>query len=127
MDLHDTQSWLHDLAGELSVLFQKLPGSAVVVRYVKNSHQNDPIRSCIELFLLLFALRYLFAQSYSTKTSGYVKLTEQVGKSKRVWLDAPNFLQEVDELVEEWTPEPLVAEQTSFEEAENEKRPIIAG
>jgi hypothetical protein len=32
---------------------------------------------------------------------------------------------EIDELVEDWTPEPLVAPQTSFEEAENEKRPVI--
>lgn len=38
-----------------------------------------------------------------------------------------NNLQEVDELVDEWTPEPLVAPQTSFEEAENEKIPVIVG
>ena len=36
-------------------------------------------------------------------------------------------LQEVDELVDEWTPEPLIAPQTSFEEAENEKTPVIVG
>jgi hypothetical protein len=35
--------------------------------------------------------------------------------------------QEIDELVEDWTPEPLVAPQTSFEEAENEKHPVIVG
>ncbi len=35
--------------------------------------------------------------------------------------------QEVDELVEDWTPEPLVAPLTPFEVAENERRPIIAG
>lgn len=34
---------------------------------------------------------------------------------------------EIDELVEDWTPEPLVAPQTPFEEAENEKRPVIVG
>jgi hypothetical protein len=34
---------------------------------------------------------------------------------------------EIDDLVEEWTPEPLVAPQTAFEEAENEKLPIIVG
>lgn len=38
-----------------------------------------------------------------------------------------NHRQEVDELVDDWTPEPLVAAQTSFEEAENEKRPVIVG
>ncbi len=35
--------------------------------------------------------------------------------------------EEIDELVDEWTPEPLVAPQTPFEEAENEKRPVIVG
>lgn len=37
------------------------------------------------------------------------------------------FSQEVDELVEDWTPEPLVAPLDAFEEAENEKRPVIVG
>jgi hypothetical protein len=35
--------------------------------------------------------------------------------------------QEIDELVEDWTPEPLAAPVTAFEEAENEKRPVIVG
>jgi serine palmitoyltransferase len=29
--------------------------------------------------------------------------------------------------VEDWTPEPLVAAPTSFEELDNEKRPVIVG
>ena len=36
-------------------------------------------------------------------------------------------VQEIDDLVDEWTPEPLVAPQTAFEEAENEKLPVIVG
>jgi len=35
--------------------------------------------------------------------------------------------QEIDDLVDEWTPEPLVAKSTPFEEAELEKRPVIVG
>lgn len=35
--------------------------------------------------------------------------------------------QEIDDLVDEWTPEPLVAKTTPFEEAELEKRPVIVG
>jgi len=35
--------------------------------------------------------------------------------------------QEIDELVDDWTPEPLVAAQTASQEAENEKRPVIVG
>lgn len=37
------------------------------------------------------------------------------------------LVQEIDDLVEEWQPEPLVAPQTAFEEAEMEKLPIIVG
>lgn len=36
-------------------------------------------------------------------------------------------MQEIDELVEDWTPEPLVAHPSEFEAAENEKRPVIIG
>jgi len=35
--------------------------------------------------------------------------------------------QEIDELVGDWTPEPLIAGQTSFEETELEKRPVVVG
>ena len=35
--------------------------------------------------------------------------------------------QEIDDLVDEWTPEPLVSKSTPFEEAELEKRPVIVG
>jgi serine palmitoyltransferase len=35
--------------------------------------------------------------------------------------------QEIDELVADWTPEPLVTAPTQFEELENEKRPVIVG
>jgi len=35
--------------------------------------------------------------------------------------------QEIDDLVDEWTPEPLVAPLTAFEDAENEKTPVIVG
>ncbi|KAK4995808.1 hypothetical protein LTR28_000398, partial [Elasticomyces elasticus] len=90
---------------------QRVPGSAIALRYIKSSYQNDPVRSAVELFLFLFAVRYLLAPTYSTLKSAHVPLTED----------------EIDELVEDWTPEPLVAAQTTFEEAENEKRPIIVG
>ena len=36
-------------------------------------------------------------------------------------------IQEIDDLVEDWTPEPLVAKPTVFEEADIEKRPVIVG
>lgn len=37
------------------------------------------------------------------------------------------MMQEIDELVDEWVPEPLVARRTAMEELEAERLPIIAG
>lgn len=36
-------------------------------------------------------------------------------------------VKEIDDLVEDWTPEPLVTKATTFEEADIEKRPVIVG
>ena len=78
MDLYDAQSWLADILNELSIQFQKVPGSAIFARYVKSSYQDDPVRSAVELFLFLFAVRYLLAPKYSTQKKSYVKLTDEV-------------------------------------------------
>lgn len=91
--------------------FHKIPGSAIVLRYIRSSYQNDPIRSLVELFLFIFAVRYLLAPTYSTKKTKNVPLTEN----------------EVDELVEDWTPEPLAGEETDFERLQNDKLPVITG
>ncbi|KAF8544871.1 pyridoxal phosphate-dependent transferase [Trichophaea hybrida] len=110
MDLHHALVLLDSTVDEVSTQFRRVPGSAILLRYVKNSYQNDPIRSVVELCLFLFAVRYLLAPRYSTKKKS-MDLTEE----------------EIDELVEEWTPEPLVALPTELEVLEEERRPIIAG
>ena len=128
MDIYDAHAWLLRAQDNFSELFQKLPGSAMFLRYVKNSYQDDPIRSAIELFLLLFALRYLLAPAYSTQKKSYVKLSDQVWPpSVDRAMRTTHSSQEIDELVEDWTPEPLVAPLTAFEDAETEKKPVIAG
>lgn len=111
MDLHEIQAQATVLLREASHAFQKVPGSAVLIRYVQASYQNDPIRSIFELFLLIFFIRYLLSPSYSTNDSNYVKLSEA----------------EIEELIDEWQPEPLVGEQTPFEELETENLPVIVG
>jgi hypothetical protein len=78
MDLHEVQSHLNQWLDEAVVVFQKVPGSAVLIRYVRSSYQNDPVRSAIELVLFIFFIRYLLAPSYSTSKQNYVKLTEDV-------------------------------------------------
>lgn len=111
MDLHEIQ---HQLAGwldEATYAFQKVPGSAVLIRYVRSSYQNDPVRSAIELVLVIFFIRYLLSPSYSTSKQNLIKLRED----------------EIEELVDEWVPEPLVGPQTALEEVEAEKLPVIVG
>lgn len=110
MDSSEAQHIVTVFLQELVNQFHRLPGSAIFIRYVKSSYQNDPVRSAVELFLFLFAVRYLLAPKYSTKP-GLVKLSEE----------------EIDDLVEEWTPEPLVGTSTALEEIEVEKRPVIVG
>jgi hypothetical protein len=78
MDLHEVQSHLNEWLQEAAVTFQKVPGSAVLIRYVRSSYQNDPVRSAIELVLFIFFIRYLLAPSYSTSKQNFVKLTEDV-------------------------------------------------
>ncbi|KAL1891154.1 serine palmitoyltransferase component [Sporothrix stenoceras] len=108
----------YELPGQVTVwldaasnTFQRVPGSAVLIRYVRSSYQNDPVRSAIELILVIFFIRYLLSPSYSTSKQNFIKLSED----------------EIDELVDEWTPEPLVAPLTAIEEMETESLPIVVG
>lgn len=76
MDLQETQNTLVRLFNDANVQFHKMPGSAIILRYIKSSYQDDPVRSAIELFLFLFAVRYMLSPSYSTQKK--VQLTEAV-------------------------------------------------
>ncbi|KAF8477101.1 pyridoxal phosphate-dependent transferase [Kalaharituber pfeilii] len=111
MDIQDAYQLVNRTIVEFSTQFRRVPGSAILLRYIKSNYQNDPVRSAIELFLFLFAVRYLLAPKYSTRKENYVKLRED----------------EIDELIEEWQPEPLVAEPTDLEQVDLERTPTIAG
>lgn len=89
----------------------KLPGSSILLRYIKSSYQNDPIRSLFEALLVLFAIRYFLASKYSTSKDNAVVLEEY----------------EIDELVAEWEPEPLVKPLDDSEKWKLEKIPVIFG
>ncbi|PGH26571.1 hypothetical protein AJ80_01700 [Polytolypa hystricis UAMH7299] len=110
MDIQDTLRLCLDYLHLLSDQFHRVPGSAIFLRYVKSSYQNDPVRSAVELFLFLFAVRYLLAPKYSTKPN-FVPLSEG----------------EIDDLVEDWAPEPLVPEASPQDEAEVDRRVVLAG
>jgi hypothetical protein len=50
---------------EITNRFQKVPGSAMLIRYIQSSYQDDPVRSAIELILVIFFIRYLLAPSWT--------------------------------------------------------------
>lgn len=79
MDIEDIRHYLDQIQELAGCYVQKIPGSAIALRYIKSSYQNDPVRSAVELFLFLFAVRYLLAPSYSVpKHKGYVDLADDV-------------------------------------------------
>lgn len=86
-----------------------IPGSSILIRYIASSYQDDPARSVLELFLLLFAVRYFLASKYSVSKQNYVRLTED----------------EVDELVAEWEPEPLVKPISQHQKRILDSIPVI--
>jgi serine palmitoyltransferase len=77
MDLHEAQGAVVRVMHDVNEQFHKMPGSAIILRYIKSSYQDDPVRSAIELFLFLFAVRYLLAPTYATGKRK-VELSEQV-------------------------------------------------
>lgn len=88
----------------------KIPGSTYLGRYIVKSHQNDPARTIFEILLFLFALRYFFASKQSYSKRDYVQLSDA----------------EVEELIEEWQPEPLVKPMTAEEEMLLEEVPVLS-
>jgi 1,3-beta-glucan synthase len=79
MEFQDAQKFVVRSINDITNTFQKVPGSAMLVRYIQSSYQDDPVRSAIELILVIFFVRYLLAPSYSTHNGNFVKLTEEVG------------------------------------------------
>jgi hypothetical protein len=76
MDLHEVQNATVRFLNDANAYLERIPGSSIAVRYIKSSYQNDPVRSAVELFLFLFAVRYLLAPKYSTQKK--VHLTDAV-------------------------------------------------
>ncbi|KAG0690852.1 serine palmitoyltransferase component [Pichia californica] len=96
---------------QLVELLMKLPGGALIINYIKASHKNDPWRTVLEVLLALFAVKYFLASRYSQDERDKMVL------SKR----------ETDELIEEWTPEPIVLDVSNEEHWQLETNPLIKG
>ncbi|KAI0316890.1 serine palmitoyltransferase [Amylostereum chailletii] len=120
MDGHNSTSTLEPLFiflqysfTQLEATFYKLPGSHVVARYVKSSHQNDPGRTVLEILLFFFLVRTVLQRRTRADSGGkhFIQFSEK----------------EIDELVEEWTPEPLGKPLSPSEEADLASVPVITG
>ncbi len=110
--------------------FLRLPGSAVLVRYIKSSHQNDPGRTLLEIILIIFAIRTLVQSRTRSDPSGhnFVQLSEKVRERLQVLsLGLTSGLQEIDELVDEWTPDPLTDPLSEKDKAELASIPVVQG
>lgn len=89
----------------------RLPGGPIVLRYIKSSYQNDPVRSLFELALFLFAVKYFLSLKKKENKNEVVKFLKR----------------EIDELCAEWEPEPLVEAVSSKEKWQLKAIPTIVG
>jgi len=78
MEFQDAQKLVERSMRDITNTFQKVPGSAMLIRYIQSSYQDDPVRSAIELILVIFFVRYLLAPSYATHNNNFVTLSEEV-------------------------------------------------
>lgn len=96
---------------ETTNLLSKFPGGEFIINYIKASHKNDPWRTLLEALLALFAIKYFLASRYSQDERDKMLLTKK----------------EVEELIDEWEPAPLVPEVRDDERWQLETNPLIEG
>ncbi|GCE97653.1 serine palmitoyltransferase component [Zygosaccharomyces mellis] len=78
----------------LNLVLLQIPGGDFLIHYVRKSHQDDPYRTFVEIVLILYGIYY------------YLSKPQQ---KKGLQSNRPNLSsQEVDDLIEDWQPEPIV-------------------
>lgn len=90
--------------------FEQIPGGLIIVRYIRSSYKDDPLRSLFEFALFLFAIKYFLSLKSKENKSEIVKFSPR----------------EVDELIDDWEPEPIV-EPVGPEEAWRLKENVVKG
>ncbi|EGF82407.1 hypothetical protein BATDEDRAFT_9831 [Batrachochytrium dendrobatidis JAM81] len=91
-------------------LYASIPGSQILYRYIKASYQDDPFRTLLEAGLILFMVWYFVAKRYQPGQRAEVELTEK----------------EIQDLIDEWEPEPLTPKLTKFQTDELAKTPVFS-
>ncbi|KAI8644539.1 pyridoxal phosphate-dependent transferase [Parasitella parasitica] len=108
--VHDHAIFINSTVNSVYELIVAIPGSHLAINYLKNAYQDDPFRIALELFLVFFAIKYMLSKKYKPNDNN-VQLT----------------IKEVDDLVEDWQPEPLAPKLTSYDRFNLEKTPLIVG
>ncbi|ODV81190.1 serine palmitoyltransferase component [Suhomyces tanzawaensis NRRL Y-17324] len=90
---------------------EKIPGGQIILRYIKSSYKNDPIRSLFELALFIFACHYFLSSKKKENKADIVRFSPK----------------EIDELCKEWEPEPLVEAIQPLEKWQLKSVPEIVG
>jgi hypothetical protein len=69
----------------LSTAFHKIPGSPIIIRYIRSSYQNDPWRSLLEVLLVAFALRTVLKGRTrgDGQSKSFIKFSDKVSQAKR--------------------------------------------
>ncbi|KAF5382843.1 hypothetical protein D9757_007320 [Collybiopsis confluens] len=94
--------------------FYRLPGSGIIERYIRSSHQNDPGRTFLEIIILFLVVGTLLqSRTRADRNNGknFIEFTDK----------------EIDELVDDWVPEPLSKPLSEIEAAELAAVPVVAG
>ncbi|OBA22050.1 PLP-dependent transferase [Metschnikowia bicuspidata var. bicuspidata NRRL YB-4993] len=73
-------------------LLENVPGGLIVSRYIKSSYKDDPLRSLFEFALFIFAVHYFLSSKKKENKAEIVTFSQK----------------EIDELIDEWDPAPLV-------------------
>ena len=78
--MNTTLEYLSYSFESLETGFYKIPGSQVLARYVKSSHQDDPGRTLLEIILLIFAIRTLLQSRTRADNSSrhFIQFSEKV-------------------------------------------------
>lgn len=69
--------FINSTVSSLYEIMAHIPGSRHALHYLKNAYQHDPFRIVLELFLVFFAIRYIFSAKYKPHDNA-IKLTEKV-------------------------------------------------
>lgn len=103
--------WVEQTLTKILEVLSYIPGSKIIGRYIKRSHQNDPMRTVFEVILFGFTVAYFLASKRPYDQRTHVNFTEE----------------EIDELVKEWRPDPLVDPLTEEQKKLLDLAPVIVG